>query len=139
MAEEQGVVKTVFIMRGVPGSGKSTFAARLAGSGGVVHSTDNYFVKNWVYHFDPYRLKEFHQCNFEAFCRSLEAGVPTVVCDNTNFKRWHFAPYVEAAKRAGYRIVIVSVFGVTAEEAAKRSIHHVPVHVIQRMLDEWED
>ena len=34
--------KYCFIMRGLPGSGKSTVARQIAGSEGVVHSLDKY-------------------------------------------------------------------------------------------------
>lgn len=39
-------------MRGVPGSGKSTKAKKLAGSNGVIYSTDDFFMKNGEYIYD---------------------------------------------------------------------------------------
>lgn len=38
-----GTVKTVYLMRGLPGCGKSHRAQRLAGAEGVVLETDQYF------------------------------------------------------------------------------------------------
>lgn len=38
--------RTIILMRGVPGSGKSTKAKKLAGTSGIVYSTDDFFMKN---------------------------------------------------------------------------------------------
>ena len=40
-------------MRGLPGSGKSTKARKIAGQFGVVYSTDDFFMVNGEYKFDP--------------------------------------------------------------------------------------
>jgi adenylate kinase family enzyme len=40
-------------MRGLPGSGKSTKAKELAGEQGLVFSTDDFFMVNGKYIFDP--------------------------------------------------------------------------------------
>jgi adenylate kinase family enzyme len=61
--------KIVYIMHGVPGSGKSTVAKTLAKEEGSIHSTDQYFYKNDSYCFDSSKLKEFHDKNFLAFVR----------------------------------------------------------------------
>ena len=40
-------------MRGLPGSGKSTLAKKIAGNAGVVYSTDDFFMVNGQYMYDP--------------------------------------------------------------------------------------
>ncbi|MCA9363772.1 ATP-binding protein [Candidatus Kaiserbacteria bacterium] len=91
-------------MRGVPGSGKSTIARRLAGENGVIHSTDDYFMVDGEYRFDPEKLREHHDANHKAFCESVIAGFEVVICDNTNTQPWHFKRYVESAEKAGYMV-----------------------------------
>lgn len=132
-------MKIVYIMRGVPGSGKSTHARELANGTGMIHSTDSYFYVYGEYRFNPRRLQECHDWNFESFCRSLKRGVGVVVCDNTNSKRWQFEKYIEAARDAGYRVEIVSMPHLNAEIASNRTTHNVPASVIQQMMDEWEN
>ncbi len=68
-------MKIVYILRGVPGSGKSTRAALFAGTSGIIHSTDSYFYKNGEYLYDPSKLGEYHDKNYEAFCISLSKGI----------------------------------------------------------------
>lgn len=132
------MMNIALIMRGVPGSGKSTLAKCLAGSVGVIHSTDDYFCVDGEYRFDPEKLREYHDRNFEAFCRSVCSNVPIVICDNTNTHRWHFERYVIAAQNAGYRVGFVVMPHPDSTVAAQRTLHKVPVGAIQRMIDTWE-
>lgn len=130
--------KVVFIMRGVPGSGKSTIAKEIAHPDGVIHSTDSYFKENGEYKFDPSKLGENHEKNFQSFQKSLREDKPIVVIDNTNIKRSHFEKYIDAAKEKGYLVHEVAVPPPDPEEAAKRNLHDVSQDVIKRMIDEYE-
>lgn len=61
--ENQRKVKLCIIMRGVPGSGKSTVAQLLTNKD-FIHSTDDYSYVNGVYKFNPMKLQENHEKNF---------------------------------------------------------------------------
>ena len=131
--------KILFIMRGVPGSGKSTIAREIIPSEGVIHSTDKYFYDDeGKYNFDPSKLKEYHDENFKSFCRSLEEEKPIVVIDNTNIQRVHFDRYVDAAKAKGYVVHIVEAPQPDPSVAAERNTHSVPEEVIRRMIEQYE-
>lgn len=133
-------LKVAYIMRGVPGSGKSTVARQLAnGATQAIHSTDNYFYSGGEYLFDRQRLSEYHDRNYEAFCHSLDTAEPVVICDNTNVRRWEFERYEEAANKAGYLVALVVMPLPVASVAAQRTLHGVPAHIIQRMIDSWEN
>ena len=131
-------MKKVYIMRGIPGSGKSTMARKLAGSTGKIHSTDDYFMKNGEYVFEPKDLRRNHQLNFEAFKADLALGVSPVIVDNTNTQRWEFQNYVEAAEAAGYEVEVVNIPHIDPKLAAQRNTHGVPEEAIRRMLSRWE-
>lgn len=131
-------MKIALIMRGIPGSGKSTMANQLAGDKGIVHSADDYFGKGDDYLFDPSRLAECHDLNLEAFAESIRARASIVVCDNVNMRRWCFEEYVAIAKEAGYLVAIVNMPHPEPEVAAKRNIHKCPLETIKRMIARWE-
>lgn len=132
--------KTAIIMRGIPGSGKSSHAHDLTGPHGAIHSTDDYFVgRDGLYHFEPRKLRENHAKNLAAFKRSLEQGLDPVVCDNTNTQYWEYKPYVEAAWEAGYQVTVAEVPHIDSELAAQRNSHGVPVEAIERMLERWQE
>ena len=107
-------MKTVLINRAVPGSGKTTFAKNIfaavsaAGLTIAVHSTDEYFMRNGRYVFDISMLGEYHRRNLAAFKESLAKGIDLVVVDNTNLHPWETEPYTDAARAAGYRIILMN-------------------------------
>jgi len=132
-------MKIAYIMRGIPGSGKSTVARQLVSGGrGIIHSTDELRTVKGKYIFDPQTDWKKHQRNLELFCKSLKEGVPIVVCDNTNVKKSQYGIYVTAAKAAGYMVAIVSMPHPNPEEAAARNTHGVPIHAIKKMILDWE-
>ena len=136
---ENTKTKIVFILRGVPGSGKSSFAKGLVANGGVIHSTDDFFCKDGDYSFDPDRLGEFHTWNFLRFKTSLRNGIPVVVLDNTNSQKREWIHYAMTARSFGYYVVIISMPHPDPEIAARRNVHRVPEDCIRKMLERWEN
>lgn len=150
--------KYAFIMRGIPGSGKSTVAKMVAegcfpglviGSSTLgpekewrdsyaIHSTDNLCMVDGEYQFDPELAGERHAQNLQNFKDSLGAGVKCVIVDNTNVKVEHFHSYVKAAEDAGYRVVFVELPHPAPCVAAARNTHNVPPAVINQMVMDWE-
>jgi len=133
-------MKTFILIRGVPGSGKSTVAGAIAdmwrGAGQIVagpFEADKYMVDaDGNYKFDPKRLGLCHGVCFKDVVHAFERGCPIVIQSNTNVKRWEFAKYVEAAKANGYEvqeIVVNGDFGNT---------HGVPAEKVQEMRDRFE-
>lgn len=127
--------KTVYIMQGASGSGKSTVAGRIAaGCAGSallakVYSTDDFFTKMSGYAFNPKRLGEAHAWNQDRFRNDLAKGdFDVLIVDNTNIKAWEARLYVEAAVAAGAAIVFVRCTGRFA------NAHGVPPEVVERQL-----
>lgn len=112
------LAQTLYIMQGVPGSGKSTIAHRLCA---LVCSTDDYFMEYGEYKFNPTKLAYYHSLNIEKVIRNLDKGL-SVVVDNTNIKKIHAKPYIDAAKARGIPVVIIRC------HSKFQSIHNVPLH-----------
>lgn len=117
------------VLRGLPGSGKSTRARALARAAGLdaaacVFSTDDRFDELNGGVFDPALLQRMHQVNLARFIEALAAGVALVVCDNTNTEPWEYAAYVAAARALGY-VVDIELVGDPADEAA---VEHCALH-----------
>jgi predicted kinase len=130
-------MKTAFIMRGLPGSGKSTVADILASASGcrdaIIHSTDNYHIVNGKYKFNREMLWEYHERNLKAFEESCKKSKKVVICDNTNILKVYYSRYVRIAKKYGYRIFTITVGNFNASECWKRNCHKVPLKVIRSM------
>ena len=128
-----------FIMRGIPGSGKSTVAKKLAGETGAIHSNDSYYYENGEYRFDKARVPEVRLQNLKAFTESIQAGIPVVICDSCNLTSEQWGPYTKIASEAGYIVSFVTMPQPDIEISVSRNIHSVPEESIRDMIERWED
>lgn len=128
--------KTLYIVRGIPGSGKSTFAKTL---GGTHFETDEFFMVDGEYKFDPTKLKEAHRwCQDSvntAMILNHTAGLNNViVVTNTFTQEWEMEPYFQMADTYGYK-----VFSVIVENRhGGINTHGVPEDKLQVMRDRFE-
>lgn len=116
----------IFILRGLPGSGKSTWAkARYPDA--LVVSADHYFQREGEYKFDPRLLGEAHASCLRRYVRALqeEETSATVVVDNTNLSLVEIAPYAAVAEAFALRFQVVTV-QCDPFVAAGRNVHGVP-------------
>jgi len=135
------------IMRGIPGSGKSTKAKTLVGEV-IIHSTDAIIEATGDYAGHFKRMAEANDWSahgkvhgecFRNAKASMKEGVSPVIVDNTNIKSKEARNYVEAALILGLdenNITIVDVGdgGCTAEVLTERNTHNVPLNVVRRMM-----
>jgi len=118
------------LVRGIPGSGKSTFAKSVYPT--YEHlETDLYFMQDRGYVFEPAKLKQAHEWCQATTRKRLEDG-ECVVVSNTFIKMWELRPYLDMAKELG---VPVKVFHMKGEYG---SVHNVPEEVIARMKLNYE-
>lgn len=129
--------RRVVIMRGISGSGKSTYA-KTNFPGAVICSADHYFMRDGEYHWDRDKLGDAHGQCFGRFKQSLIDGAPLIVIDNTNIRRREVARYFDEATQFGYS---VSVIRVTCDPAlaALRNVHAVPAEMVEAMQARFED
>ena len=128
-------MNVLYIMQGIPGSGKSFIANHMQmamGDNCVVYSTDEFHYEGDKYVFKPDKLSEFHRLNLIRSIAALAEG-KTVIVDNTNITRWQCAGYVQFAVANNIPVVFVRVTG------EFKSIHDVPQHKIDRMKAQMEE
>jgi NEDD4-binding protein 2 len=132
--------KILYIMRGLPGSGKSTLAQQL-GQGGVVFSTDDFFMEDGKYNFNPKMLGKNHASNYARTVEAMKRGISPIVVDNTNTQSFEMKNYVLAGQQYGYTIEFrepQTEWAWNAPELAKRNTHGVPEDKIQQMIDRYD-
>lgn len=119
------------IMRGVPGSGKSTWAKNLRqvtydqGLLPIIVSADMYFTASGQYMFDPTKLGEAHRWCMSSFINSCNDHMNPIIVDNTNINLEDISPYVAVGEALGYDVEIVQI-ETDPEIAAARNTHGVP-------------
>jgi predicted kinase len=100
-------MKNIYLVRGIPGSGKTTFAKTLEG----LHiEADMYFTdENGVYTFEPTKIKDAHKwCNdlVEEWMREEQ---DKIVVSNTFTQEWEMENYYKLAEQYGYRVTSIIV------------------------------
>ena len=138
------MAKICYILRGLSGTGKSTLAKAL-GNKDSIFSTDDLFMVDGEYQFDPSKLGEYHAENLRLATEFMERFAPHTtpaicVIDNTNTQHWEYEKYIEAAKENGFMVQIISVDWKREDIPlyAERNSHGVPEEAIRRMADRWE-
>ena len=129
------MTNTIYLIRGLPGAGKSTISHRLAP---VVCEADQYMMVDGVYQFAVEKLAAAH-----ADCQARTAAAIAhgdVAVANTFTMKWEIEPYFKIACEADARVVIVDVYDGGCDNAtlAKRNAHGVSEEAIARMRDRYE-
>ena len=129
-------MKKVFILRGLPNSGKSTLAKELAGDSGLICEADDYFRdKEGNYNFNPKELPKAHEQCQDVFQAGLEAGQSPLIVSNTSTQEWEFEQYMADAKMHGYQVFVMVVEGRHGHKSSEKS---VPESSIERMKERFE-
>lgn len=118
--------KVLYIVRGIPGSGKSTLGDLFADQ---AFSADEYMVdERGKYKFDPAKLKECHDNCFRSVVNSMKIGAqPVLAVCNTFTQEWEYMRYIFAALAYGYDPIGLNVQGL------HENIHGCPGDQILKM------
>ena len=127
----------IFIVRGAPGAGKTTFALKLRdcifqkhNRVSAIFETDNFFVdsiNHHDYHFDVGWLSIAHVWNQGEVIRACRdcPEVPVIVA-NTFCQNWEIKPYLEIAKAFKRPVYVFTL------RTEHDNVHNVPEETVMR-------
>lgn len=119
----------LLLVRGLPGSGKSTYAKEMKG---YIHlEADMYFMLNGRYIFNKEQLPEAHAWCISETKRHLKKG-NCVVVSNTFSTLYEMDPYFNLATELDIHLDVVVCRG------EFNTIHGVPEEIVNKMRDRWE-
>lgn len=123
-------MKTLIILRGIPGSRKSTAAELLSENGKYpVCTSDDYFMVDGEYRFDMTKLGAAHLNCQKLAEKYMKEGHQKVFVANTNTTEKELNTYLRMAKANDYRVVSL----VVENRHGNRSVHDVPEATLEAM------
>jgi len=129
-------VPVLIFVRGIPGSGKSTFAEFLnitfktLGRKSFVFEADQYFMKDGKYEFDVTQLGKAHYWCEKNTKQHLHSGQVVIVA-NTFTRQREMNEYIKAAQDKHVPMVLFSM------QNSFGSVHGVPDETMKKMSDRW--
>lgn len=133
-------MKKLYIVRGLPGSGKSTFAEALVGSDFLVCEADKYFIVDGEYKFDGTKIKQAHEwCRnrVETYMKDSlvnDQFYREIAVSNTFTQEWEMESYYKLAEQYGYM-----VFSIIVENRhGGVNQHGVPTDKLEQMKNRFE-
>ena len=123
-------MKTLYIVRGLPGSGKSSLAKKVTE---LVYSADDFFTnKKGEYNFNAKLLGKAHEWCWGKVRDAMFIGAEAVAVANTFTQAWEAEKYYQLAEEYGYSVFVIECqndFG---------NVHDVPQESIDAMKERWE-
>jgi len=132
-------MKNLILLRGLPGSGKSSLGEIILHCPGSntpdVLSADNFFMDDkGNYNFDATKLKQAHNDCQQKCAERMKLEISRIVIANTFTEKWEMDPYYEMAERYKYRIHTVIV----ENRHESKNIHGVPDEKLGQMENRFE-
>jgi predicted kinase len=129
-------MQKLYIIRGLPGSGKSTHAQKIVSTdpSHIKHFEADMFFTDGVgeYKFIPEKINIAHQWCQNMANYALRDGY-SVVVSNTFSQLWEMRPYIDMAEYYQVPVEVMTMLGNYG------NIHDVPGTTIDRMRNRWED
>ena len=119
-------MKKLFIVRGVPGCGKTTFAESICDK--VVSADDYHYDDEGNYNWKPENIKAAHRYSQGKTRSIMETGKDVAVA-NTSTTVKEMKPYYDMAEEFGY-----TVFSIIVENRhGGKDVHNVPEKTLEAM------
>lgn len=121
----------LFLLRGIPGAGKSTLAHYLTERfDAIAVAADDFMVNNQgEYSFDLNRLAECHdKCRLKVEA-AMQIQITNIIVHNTLTTMREMKPYLRLAEQYGYRVYSLIV----ENRHGNLDVHSVPEETRQKM------
>jgi len=126
-------MKQLMLIRGLPGSGKSTVAKLFDKA--LHFEADMYFLDaDGNYQFDASKIKNAHNWCRHSVMDAMKEGHPIVVVSNTFTQEWEMDVYYLLAEELGYRVTSMIV----ENRHDGKNIHGCPDDKIEQMRNRFE-
>lgn len=127
---------SLILLRGLPGSGKTTLAKELSENGKYpVFSVDDYFTDeqgNYKFEFEKNHLA-YKQCENNTRL-SMQDNISKIFIDNVFSLEWEMEPYFKLVSEFNYKIFVVTV----ENRHGGKNIHGVNDEQLKKMAEKYK-
>lgn len=130
----------LFLVRGLPGSGKSTFANAIWNEYAVCEADKFFYDKEGNYNYDPSKIKDAHAwCKNEVETRMKDHQVnqqfyPEIAVSNTFTQEWEMEDYFKLAEKYNYKVISLII----ENRHGGKNVHGVPDDKLEIMKNRFE-
>ena len=129
----------LFLVRGLPGSGKTSFASAIWNDYAVCEADKFFYDKEGNYNFDSSKLKDAHAwCKEQVETKMIEHQnnqqyYPEIAVSNTFTQEWEMQDYFKLAEKYGYKVVSLII----ENRHGGKNVHGVPDDKIEIMKNRF--
>jgi predicted kinase len=128
--------KVLFLLRGLPGAGKSTLAKSI---GAVYFEADMFFMEGNEYKFDIKKIRQAHewcQNQVKISMKNAAGGMTPsrIAVANTFTQEWEMKAYTDMATEYGFKVFTM----VVENRHGGKNVHDVPADVLDKMAERFE-
>jgi predicted kinase len=130
--ENKMTKKTLYILRGLPSSGKTTLAKTLEISlqDCIAYAADDFhYDDQGNYNWKPENVHLAHKWCQDSVMVCMDAGVANIVVHNTSTSEKELKPYTSMANAYGYKVVSLII----EKRHSNKNNHNVPEDVVNKM------
>jgi len=134
------IPKVLTLVRGLPGSGKSTFANLITNKFSICEADLFFYDKEGNYNFDGSKIRQAHNwCKEQVEIRMKDNEAnpqfyPEIVVSNTFTQEWEMEEYFKLAEKYGYMVFTIIV----ENRHGGVNQHGVPAEKLEQMKNRFE-
>lgn len=124
-------MKKLYIVRGIPGSGKTTYCRKQLKLEPI--EADTFFIRNGEYRYDPTKIADAHTWCQKQVRKQMIQGVQEIAVANTFVKHKEYRIYEMLAQQYGYEVEKIIMRG------NYQNVHNVPQRKLDNMKQNFEE
>lgn len=128
---------SLILLRGLPGSGKSSLAESLSENGKYpVYSVDDFFTDKitGAYKFEFEKNHMAYKACEENVKKAMNSGIQKIFLDNTFTLEWEMETYFKLASGFNYRVFVVTV----EKRHNGKNIHGISDDQLKKMAEKYK-